>query len=532
MTTTAQAPGRRSAWAPLRRPVFRMLFAAQVVSNIGTWMQTVGAQWFLVEASGSPAFVAWIQTASQLPVLLLSLVAGVTADLVDRRRLLLVTSLASCVVAGVLTAVTLTGTLTPWGLLGLTFLLGCSAAMTGPAWQAIQPQIVPRDELPEASALGSIAVNAARAVGPAVAGVIVSATGPGAVFALNTLSFLAVTAALLAWREDALPVRTVRERAWPGLLAGLRYVRSAPSVRRILVRCALFALPGSALWALLPSAARDLMGADAAGYSLLLALLGAGAIAGAVAMPRLRAGLSRSWLLAGGALLFAVGTAAAGWLPLPTAAAGALVAGVGWLACLTTLNATMQLALAGWVRARGLATYMLVFMGSQALGSFLWGALADAVGVRPTLTAAAAALVLVAATVPVLPLLAHSGTIDRSVVPLSSSMPTLELDAPPATPTAIVVAYRVRPENMAAFVEAMHPVRLARERSGGTSWQLLRRAEDPGEVLETYVAPSWEEHQLQHTVRWTGYDAQVLARAVALAEGEPSVAHYLVQGVR
>lgn len=522
--TGTPAPG---ALAPLRRAAFRALFIAQFVSNVGTWMQGVGAQWFLVEKAHSAALVAWTQTADTLPVLLLSLLAGVAADLANRKTLLLTTSLISAVIAGALTVVTLTGGLGPWVLLGFTFLLGCSAAVTGPAWQAIQPELVPRSELPQASALGSITVNGARAVGPAIAGIIVAVTGPGVVFALNTVSFLAVTAALVTWRRAAQDQPGIRERVLPGLSAGLRYIRSAPGVQRILLRCVLFAFPASALWALLPSAAHELMGAGAGGYSALLALLGAGAILGTVTIGAIRSHVSRSMALASSAVIFGAGAAGAAWLPLWAMLIVCVCAGVAWMVSLTTLNVAMQLSLPVWVRARGLSVYLLVFMGSQAVGSFIWGLVAPTLGLRLTLSIAAALLVLVAASVPLIPLHPETGTLDRGIVPLASGLPSVELGETDAGPIVVRITYTVAAENAAAFRLAMRAVRLSRRRTGAVRWWLLRPADSSETFVEEFVVPSWDEHALQHTTRWTGYDAELLRRAQALTRGEPHVEHLL-----
>ncbi|CBL57852.1 Hypothetical protein PFCIRM129_12145 [Propionibacterium freudenreichii subsp. freudenreichii] len=214
--TEKARPSGGGSLAVLRRPVFLMLFVAQLVSNIGSWMQSVGAQWFLVEQAGSPALVAWVQTAGTLPVLLLSLFAGVAADLVNRKRLLLTLSLVSAAIAVALTVVTAAGWLGPWELLGFTFILGCAAAIMGPAWQAIQPELVPREELPQASSLGSITVNGARAIGPAIAGIIVVASGPAMVFGINAVSFLAVALALVLWRRGTQQSRPCASRCCPG----------------------------------------------------------------------------------------------------------------------------------------------------------------------------------------------------------------------------------------------------------------------------------------------------------------------------
>jgi len=430
-------------------------------------------------------------------VLLLALLAGVAADLVNRRTLLLTTSLVSTAIALTLTVVTLADRLDPWALLGFTFLLGCSAAITGPAWQAIQPELVPREELTQASALGSITVNGARAVGPAVAGIIVAAAGPGVVFALNTVSFLAVTAALVAWRREQRPESAVREHVLSGLASGLRYARSAPGVRRILLRCALFAFPASALLALLP-----LRGPFADGYGSGRLQRPARAARGRCdprhAQHRHHPGSPE---------------------PIDDAGAlrGRLRPGGG--------GRRVAPAVAD---ARGLSMYLLVFMGSQAIGSFVWGLVVPHLGLRATLTTAAVLLALVAVSVVLLPVRAESGTLDRGIVPLSSGLPELQLEALSTTPVVVRISYRISAENAAGFRAAMREVQRSRRRTGASQWWLLQPSDAPTTFVEEFLVPSWDEHELQHTTRWTAYDAELYRRATDLADGTPVVEHLLV----
>lgn len=489
-------------------------------------MQTVGAQWFLVEQAHSPALIAWVQTASLLPTLLLSLLAGVLADDFDRRILLIATNGAATVLAGVLAALTYAGALTPWGLLALTFLIGCASALTGPAWQAIQPELVPREELASASALGSVTVNAARAVGPAIAGVLVAVTGPALVFGLNAASFVLVIVALVWWRRTATR-STGRERLWWAVGSGLRYVAHGPIVRRILLRSALFALPASALWALLPAAAGQELGLGAGGYGLLLGLLGVGSLIGVALMPILRRRLGFGTLLAGSALLFGLGTLAVALWPWMVAAPLLLISGIAWIGTLTTLNANMQLTLPAWVRARGMAVYLLVFMGSQAIGSFAWGALAGWAGTRATLLLAAGLLALCAASVPLLPLDPVTGTLDRTIVSMCLPEPALVFDPDPDDgPVLVVRTYHVPADRADAFVAAMRVVEQTQRRTGATSWRLYRDGEHPDGFREEFTVRSWSEFLAQSHERWTGYDRDRFAEAAALAAAEPGEAHY------
>jgi MFS family permease len=277
-----------SAWAPLKIAIYRNLFIAQLVSNIGTWMQTVGAQWFLVEHHSSVTVVALVQTASLTPTLVLGLFGGVFADLFDRRRLLIVIQTYAVLAAAVLAALAFTGVLTPTWLLVFTVAIGCCSALTAPAWQAIQPELVPREQIPAAASLGSVTVNLARAIGPALAGVVVLAAGPAAVFALNAASFAAIIVALRSWKRPGCAPLGERESIALSILAALRWVRHGPVTRRILLRSALFAFPASALWALLPVTAARHWHMNSCGYGLVLATLGVGAVIGVAVIAHLR----------------------------------------------------------------------------------------------------------------------------------------------------------------------------------------------------------------------------------------------------
>ena len=521
---TAPRPSA-SAWAPMASTAFRVLWFAQLGSNIGGWMQTVGAQWFLVEASASPVVIALVQTASLAPAVLLSLVAGVLADSYDRRRLLIVGSVASAVLAAALAAVSAAGTLTAVLLLGFTFLLGVSATLTSPAWQAIQPELVPREQIGASAALGGLTVNGARAIGPALAGVVLSAFGAPVVFGINALSFLIAVAALLWWKRPPQAGLEDREHFAPALAAGLRYVASAHLVRRILLRSALFALPASALWALLPLTATRLQ-LGSSGYGLLLAGPGVGAVLGIVLLPAARRRFSDNWVIAISALLYAGGASAAAFLPLVPTLLLLVLAGIAWIGTLTVLNTALQLTLPQWVRSRGAATYILVFMGSMAVGSVLWGALASAVGTPIALTASALLLVLVAASVLRLPLLPGTGVVDRSAR-LAWASPTLLFEPTPSDgPVLITVSYTVREASRQEFQEAMTALGASRRRTGAFRWRLFRSGEEEDVRLETFLLPSWSEYQRQQTQRSTGRDREIEARALAACEGAPRWHHY------
>ncbi len=517
-----------SAWAPLRVPEYRRLWLAQVVSNLGTWMQTVGAQWVVLSASGSPALVALVQTASTLPVVLLAAPAGVLADVLDRRRVLVAVQSSMVVVAGVLAALTFAGDVDPVVVLIFTFLLGAGAAFVYPAWQAIQPELVPRAQIPQAAALGAVNMNLARAVGPAIAGVLVASVGAGWVFALNAASFVVVALAVASWRREARPDPVGREPLVAALRSGARYVRFAPSMRRVLARNLLFVPAASALWALLPLVATELLGLGSGGYGVLLGALGVGAVLSAVVLPRLRARLGTEVLLAAGFLLYAAALAALAALSSAVLAVAVLtLSGAAWMAVLSSLNATAQQVLPSWVRARAMSYYLVAFMAGQALGALVWGALAEQVGVRETFAVAGGLLALSAVAARWVPL------VDPARLDPTSSTHWAELgfpEPPPqAGPVLVTVEYVVPGDAQAEFLAATAPLARSRRRTGAREWRLFRDPAAPDRFVETFVVGTWGEHARQHAGRLTRVDRMVEDRVQALAAGPPVVRHLLAE---
>lgn len=524
--------GSLSAWAPLSIRVFRILWFAQLGSNIGTWMQTVGAQWFLVDAAASPTLVALVQTASAAPAVLFAVYAGAIADSADRRTLLIWGSIASGAVALALAAVSLVGALAPWSLLGFTFVLGMLATLTGPAWQSIQPELVPRAMIPAAAGLGSITVNGARAVGPALAGFLVAGFGVSTVFALNALSFIAAAVAVARWDRPPQEGLDDREPIPAAVRAGFRYIRSAGLVRRILLRSALFTTPASGLWALLPLVADGRLGLQSSGYGVLLAALGVGALAGVFVLPTLRLRFSDNAILAGSSLGFAVGVAGSATLPLALTLVALVVAGAAWIGTLTVLNAALQLTLPQWVRSRGGAFNIFVFGAAMAGGSFLWGLAAELVGTSATLLFTAVLLSGSALSVRWWGLREGTGTIDRSI---SMSWPTptlLLMPRPTDGPVTIFVHYSVDVPKAPAFAQAMKQVERSRRRTGATRWRLLRSGEQPTAFVEAFTVASWSEHRQQETRRLTGRDQEILDAAAAYSSSPPMEEHYFPAGVR
>lgn len=514
-----------SPWTPLRIRVFRWIWLATLVSNVGTWMQTVGAQWLLVGRPNASALVALVQTAATLPVLLLALPAGVLADVLDRRWLLIGSQLFQTAVAGVMAALAATGHLPPGTLLALTFALGCGATLSLPAQQAIIPELVPREDLAAASALGGMNQNVARAIGPALAGLVVARVGASAVFGLNAVSFVVLALILVGWRPQPREGTEEPERVSAALRAGTRYIRHSPVIRRILLCVCLFTVPASALWSLLPVVAEGRLGLGAGGYGLLLAALGIGAVVGAVALPRIRARLSDNQMCLLAYLVFALVIAVTGTVRnVAVVAVVLLPGGVAWIAVLATMNAAMQLFLPNWVRARGLSVYQVVLFGGMAVASGIWGQLAERSTLPVTFGIAAGVLVAGAGVLARRPL-AEVGHLDRSLA-VYWPEPHLVLDpARHGGPVLVTVTYQVAPANVAAFVTAMARVRRSRLRTGAVRWELYRDGADPASFVEQYVVRSWDEHLRQHQDRLTGTDQAVETEARALAEGPPLVAH-------
>jgi len=528
-TSAPAAPPAVGAFAPLKVKLFRALWTASLISSIGGWMQTVGAQWFLVESHSDAALVALIQTASAAPFLILGIPSGVLGEFVNRRRLLIAVQSSLVAVGVILSVVTLVGGMTPWLLLAFTFLLGAGSAIQGPAYQALVPEIVSRPLIPSAAALSSIGVNIARSIGPAIAGLAVAAVGIPFVFALNALSFAVFLVVLVAWRGYEPPVRRP-EPFLEATRAGIRYVWNAGVVRRVMVRLALFIVPASALWALLPLLASQQLGLDSNGYGLLLAAVGVGSVGGAFVIPRARAKLgSNVTVMIASAVFGVVIVVSALSRSLPLTLVVLVFGGVGWIAVIASLNGSVQAFLPAWVRSRGLSVYQLVLFGSTAGGSAVVGAVAQGVGVVPTSVGAGALVVVVAASQLVWPLLSTADK-ERSVVTIPlTDVPPVD-DVPPlsisdSAETLVLIRYSVEPANREAFVTQMQVVRHSRRRTGATRWALYDDREDAHVVIEAFAVGSWREHLSQHEDRMTGFDQVELERARALAKGEPHVRH-------
>jgi MFS family permease len=522
-----------SPFAPLRQPWFRWLWPAVLVTYLGVWMQTVGVQWALVDQPNAGATVALVQTAATLPIMLFALPAGVLADVFDRRWLMFTVQVYVFLVAGSLAVLTALGHATPALLLIFTFALGIGGAVLQPTWQSVIPELVPRDEVAAATRLEMVSINVGRSIGPALAGVVIAVSDVWNVFALNALSVIFLGVVLLLWRRSPPPgPRPVRERFVPALRAGARYVRHEPVMRRILLRAVLFIAPGAALWALLPLAARERLGLDAGGYGALFAALGVGAIVAALVVGRVRDHVSTNVLLAGAGVLFAGAMVVIVLLPVLSIALIACVfGGVAWTTVISTLNAELQMFLPTWVRARGLAVYLVTFTGSLAIASLLWGQSADLVGVTWTFLIAAAVMLagVVIGTVMTVP---ETGHLDNET---AIYWPDARLAAEPDPdigPVLITVTYTVMPERQSRYLAAMQEMRRSRRRSGATRWELYHDAEHPQQFTEIFQVASWEEHLRQHQGRLTRTDQQIEEAALAFSDPPAVARHLLPPGAR
>jgi len=516
-----------STWSPLRQPLFRALWIAAVASNIGTWMQNVGAAWLMTSLAPTPAMVALVQAATTLPVFLVGVPAGAIADVVDRRSLLLATQGWMLCTAALLGALTLLNAITPWSLLLLTFALGLGAAMNAPAWQAIIPELV-QDDLKGAVTLNGIGYNVARAVGPALGGAVVAAFGSGAVFVLNACSFLGVMIVLYRWQRPADPSGLPAEDVFGAMRAGVRYVRHSPPVHGVLLRTGAFIFGGSALWALLPLVAREELRVGATGYGVMLGCLGVGAVGGGLILPKIERQFSTDTLLTLAVVLFALATAGPVYAQqFPVLSLVLIIGGSAWIAIMSTFNVAAQVTVPAWVRARALAVYGIIAQGGVAIGSAFWGLVAERVSLSTTLILAAATLVASTA-VTLRYRLRFEEPIDLTPSehwpePIFRTEPE-----PDAGPVLITVEYTIDPGRAQNFVTAMCDVRTLRLRDGAYRWGLYNDTAAPSRFVETFVVESWAEHVRQHgRVTVADRDVEEVARAFHVGAAPPIISHLI-----
>ncbi|MFT8246173.1 MFS transporter [Roseomonas sp. BN140053] len=520
-------PPAAGSFAPLRQASFAVIWAATVLGNTGSFMRDVASSWLVTDLAAGPAAVSLIQAAGTLPIFLLAIPAGVLSDILDRRRFLIAIQLLLAAVSLTLLLLSHAGLMSVSALVGLTFLGGIGAALMAPTWQAIVPELVPARDLKAAVALNSLGINIARSIGPAAGGLLLASFGAAATYGVDVASYAIVIAALLWWRRPANADDALPERFLGAFRAGLRYAQASRELHVVLLRAAVFFAFSSVIWALLPLVARNLLGGSAGFYGILLGAVGAGAILGALVLPRLRTRLGADGLMLAAAVVTALATASLAvapprWLALLVL----LLLGAAWITALTTLNGTAQAILPNWVRGRALAVYLTVFNGAMAAGSLGWGAVAELAGVPAALLIGAASLLVAALFMHRIRLPAG----EADLVP-SNHWPEPLTEQPighDRGPVLILIEYRVAPENRSAFLEALTRLSQERRRDGAYAWGITEDAAGPDRLVEWFMVESWAEHLRQHRrVSRADADLQGAALRFHLGPEAPVVHHFL-----
>ena len=512
-----------AALAPLKEPVFRGLWLASLAANLTMWMNDVAAAWLMSSLTTSPLMVALVQTASTLPVFLLGLPSGAMADILDRRRYFAATQLWVSVNALVLAACALAGVLTAPLLLALTFVNGVGLAMRWPVFSAIVPMVVSRAELPAALALNGIAMNLSRVIGPAIAGALLATASAAAVFALNAVLAAVSFMLILRWRSPPRASALPGERFLGAMRAGVNYAMQSPRLKVVLLRIFLFFLQSTALIALLPLVARQLHGGGPGSFTLMLSMLGAGAIVAALYFPGWRARFSRDQFVMAGTAMHALLSSVIVltseiWVALPCM----FLIGMSWISVANSLTIAAQTAMPDWVRARGMSTYQMALMGGAAVGSLLWGQVASWWDVRAAVLAAAGFGVLVLLVARRFSVDWHED-IDFTPAPTGAvPEPAFNIGADEG-PVMVTLEYQIDPARADAFSQVMERTRRARLRQGALSWGLFRDTSVPGRYVEYFVDENWLEHQ-RRLERFTAFDAELRAQRLAYHQSdEPPV---------
>jgi MFS family permease len=518
----------RSAFAPLRRPVFRMLWLTWMAANTSMWMNDVAAAWLMTSLGPSPLWVALVQSASTLPVFMLGLPSGAFADILDRRRYFMMTQFWVAGVASIICVTVMMGWMTAPLLLALTFANGVGLAMRWPVFAAIVPELVPRSQLPAALALNGVALNASRIIGPLVAGAIIASAGSAWVFLLNAALSLGAAFIIMRWRREHKESPLGRERLASAMRVGVQFVWQSSRMRAVLLRISLFFLHSTALLALLPLLARALPGGAAGTFTILLASMGSGAIVAALLIVRIRALMPAQTLLLAGTALQSAGTVMAAFAPnIYLAVPAMFLAGVAWITVANSLTVSAQMVLPDWVRARGMSIYQMALMGSTAAGAALWGQIATWTNIHDSLAIAAVSGVILMAV-------AQRLVVDRGIeedLTPSRVFKVPHAEAPPQSGRIQVnIEYHIDPARSDEFLAVMQESRRSRLRQGALDWQLLRDLYDPSRYVEQITDESWTEH-LRRFDRVTAADVQLRDRKFAFHIGEepPLVTRLLIE---
>lgn len=515
--------------SPLHIPIFRMVWIASLASNFGSLIQSVGASWMMISLSGSATHVALVQSSTTLPIMLLALVAGAIADNMDRRIVMLAAQAFMLVISLILAICAALGLLTPWLLLAFTFLIGCGTAVNGPAWQASVGDMVPRPALPSAITLNGMGFNIARSAGPAIGGVIVAIAGAAAAFLINALSYVGLIVVLLRWRPESRPRLLPPETLGVAMNAGIRYVAMSPGLRIILWRGALFGLAAASIPALMPLVARDLVSGGPFTYGMLLGAFGVGAVAGALSSGWLRDRFTPERIVRGASLGLAAGAAVAGISHiLPITIFALALAGAGWVLALSIFNASVQLGSPRWVVARALALYQMFAFGAMAIGSWAFGALAEAHGVSMALLATAA-LQLIGMLPGLAKPLPEMERLNLDLLERWSEPDTAIPVEARSGPIVITIEYSIGSGDVIAFLNVMNERRRIRMRDGARHWTLLRDLADERLWIERYHVPTWLDY-VRHNQRRTKEDTANSECIRELHDGNwPPVIHRMIE---
>ena len=533
----AQSQEEKSAngvLTPLTNPTFRMLWLIWMAANTCMWMNDVASAWLMTSLTTSPVLVALVQSASTLPVFLLGLPSGALADILDRRRYFIVTQFWVAAVALLLCLAVLSGKLTAHMLLVLTFANGIGLAMRWPVFSALIPELVPKHHLPSAMALNAVAMNASRIIGPLLAGAIIASLGSAWVFVLNAALSILSGFVLIRWKRQHKESPLGRERLPSAMRVGLQFVKESPRMHAVLARTVSYFLQATAVMALLPLTAQRLHGPDAAGgantFTLLLASMGAGAIIGALFLPRLRQAFSKDRLVLLGACAQAVSTLMVAYAPnIYVAVPAMFLGGLALISTANTLGVSAQMALPNWVRARGMSIYQMSIMGGTAAGAAIWGQIASLADVRTSLTVAA---VFGVASMVIVQRLISDRQIEEDLSP-SKAFKRPEVDIPPEAGRVVVtIEYLIKADQVDEFKALMQDSRRSRMRQGALGWHLLHSMSHPERFIEQIIDESWTEH-LRRFDRVTADDVALRDRKLAFHQGKepPVVRRYFSDSV-